>query len=247
MLKKILIAAAVFGCCFSLTLTAQTADEVVAKYIEAHGGYETLKAVNSMKITGAQAVPMQGLELPFTVFLKRPNKMYMEATFQGMSFITAFDGESGWTINPFMGDPAPQPMTESEQEQIKVEADIDGVLMDYKEKGHQIEVLGKEDLEGTEVIKLRVTLKNDNIQTWYLDADYFIELRVDSKTSQMGQEMDISTTFSDFKEVEGMMMPFSMEARTNGTVIFTRKLETIEINPELDDVKFRMPEKGSRP
>lgn len=247
MLKKHWIAAAVLGCCLSMTLTAQTADEVVAKYIEAHGGYETLKAVNSMKITGIQGVPMQGLELPFTVFQKRPNKMYMEATFQGMSYVTAYDGESGWSINPFMGDPAPQPMTESEVEQIKVEADIDGVLMDYKDKGHRIEVLGKEDLEGTEVIKLRVTLKNDNVQTWYLDADYFIELRVDSKTSQMGQELDISVTFSDFKEVEGIMMPFSMEARSGDTVIFTRKLETIEINPEIDDAKFKMPEKEIHP
>lgn len=239
MFKKVLGVFVVL--CLSTMLFAQTADEVVAKFIEGHGGYEILKAVNAMKITGTRS--QMGMDIPFIVMQKRPNKMHVSGTFQGMSYIQAFDGETGWSVNPFMGDPEPQPLPENQQKRLKDDSDIDGPLVDYKEKGHQVEVIGKEEMEGSQVIKIQVTLKSGDIQYWYLDAEYFIELKVVGKAEEMGQTYDVETTFSDYKDVGGMMIAHATETKINGNLAYTMKIDKVEINIPIDDSQFVMPKK----
>lgn len=222
---------------------AQTADEIIAKNLEAKGGLDKLKAVQSMRITGK--VMGGGQEIPFVREQARPSKLRTEFTFQGMTGIQAYDGKAGWAVMPFMGKKDPEPMSADDLKQAEDQADIDGPLVDYKEKGHQVEYLGTSEIEGTPAHKLKVTKKNGDVVTIYLDADSYLEIKAEGKTKVQGQEIEGETTFGDYKEVGGLVVAHSIQSKMKGaqgpgqTITF----EKIELNPELPASRFEMPAK----
>jgi outer membrane lipoprotein-sorting protein len=220
---------------------AQTADEIIEKHLQAMGGKEKLKAVQSERITGKMMMG-QGMEAPFTMEMARPNKMRMEFTIQGMTGVQAFDGKTAWAVMPFMGKTEPEAMPDEETKRMEEQADIDGLLMDYKEKGRQVEYAGKEDLEGTPVHKLKVTQKNGDVVFVYIDAEQFLQLKQAGKTKIRGQEVESEITFGDFKTVEGLVFPHSIEQKAAGMpggMVMT--ISKIEVNPGLADSQFSMP------
>ncbi len=241
MLKRIILSTLLL--ILSTGLNAQSVDEIIAKNIEAKGGYEKLKSIKTMKAEGqltAQGGMVQG---EITIFHKRPNKMRFNMEFQGQTMVQAFDGENGWMIIPFMGSTEPQRMPEAQLKSMRSNADMDGVLMDYKKKGHKVELIGKEDVEGTEAYKLKVTLKDSSVQYIYLDAEYFIELKISHVTKINDTEQVIDTFLSDYKEVEGTMVPFAIEQKRGDMVLSQITLSSIEYNIDIDDSFFVMPEK----
>jgi outer membrane lipoprotein-sorting protein len=220
---------------------AQTADEIIEKHLQAMGGKDKLKAVQSERLTG-KMVMGQGMEAPFTMEMARPNKMRVEFTIQGMTGVQAFDGKTGWSVMPFMGKTEPEAMPEEERKVMEEQADIDGLLMDYKEKGRQVEYAGKEDLEGTPVHKLKVTQKNGDIAYIYIDAEQFLQLKQTGKRKIRGQEVESEITFGDFKTVDGLVIPHSMEQKMAGAPAgMVMTVSKVEINPSLDETRFAMP------
>lgn len=244
MLKKSLCIIFSVALIVNVLVRAQTADELIRKNIEARGGYETLKAVNTMKATGK--IIQMGMEISFTLRKKRPNFVRLEGELQGQTFIQAYDGETAWWINPFTGDPDAQKMPENQAKSLIDDADFDGQLVDYKEKGHSVEFVGKEDMEGTEVVKLKLTLKNGDVKYIYLDSEYYIELKVTSKTKQGETELEVDAYLSDYKEVNGLMIPHAIESKMGGNTVSQIKLETVEMNVEVDDSIFKMPPKKEK-
>jgi outer membrane lipoprotein-sorting protein len=224
---------------------AQTADEIIAKNVEAKGGLAKLKSVQTLRISGKMMVG-PGMEAPMVIETARPNKMRVEFTFQGMTGIQAYDGKGGWSLMPFLGKKEPEPMSADDLKQAEDQADIDGPLVDYKEKGHQVEYLGKGEVEGTPVHKLKVVKKNGDVSTVYLDAESFLEIKAEGKTKVRGQEIEGETTFGDYKEVGGLVFAHSIQSKMKGapegagqTITF----EKIEINPEIPASRFDMPAK----
>ena len=222
---------------------AQTADEIIAKNVEAKGGREKMKAVQSLRMSGKMMMG-GGMEAPVTIELARPHKMRMEFTFQGMTGVQAYDGTSGWAVMPFMGKKDPEPMSADDLKQAEEQADLDGMLVDYKEKGHQVEYLGKGEVEGTPVHKLKVTKKNGDVITLFLDADSFLEIMAEGKTKVRGQEMEAETSFGDYKEVGGMVYAHSIQSKPKGAPAgqgMTITIDKIEVHPELPAARFEMP------
>ncbi len=240
MFRKLLVLVAL-GLLLAPIAQAQTVDEILAKHYEAMGGLEKLKALNSMRVTGTIGVG-PGMEAPFTMERKRPGKSRMEFVIQGMTGIQAFDGEKTWSVMPFMGQKDPEFGSEEENKTAQDDADFDGVLMDYKAKGHTVELVGKEPVEGADAFKLKVTRKNGNTEYHYLDAETYLLVKQEAKVKRRGTEIDGETTFSDYKDVNGYMQPFSMESGAKGApqkqkMVFTK----IELNVALDDTHFNMP------
>lgn len=241
-----------FACLFLASLIgsaawAQTADEIIQKNIEAKGGLAKIKAVQTVRMSGKMMMG-GGMEAPMIMELARPGKLRMEFTFQGMTGIQAYDGKSGWAVMPFMGKKDPEPMSPDDLKQVEDQADIDGMLVDYKEKGHQVEYLGKGEVEGTPVHKLKVTKKNGDLVTLYLDADSFLEIKADGKTSVRGQEVEGETVFGDYKEVGGLVFPHSIQSKPKGApdgAGVSISIASIEINPDLPASRFEMPAKAA--
>jgi len=220
---------------------AQTVDEILAKHYEACGGLAKMKAVSTMRVTGTIEMA-QGMEAPITIERKRPGMRRMEFTIQGMTGIQAFDGAKTWSVMPFMGKKDPEVGTDEDNKNAQDDADFDGALVDYKAKGHTIELQGKEPVEGADAFKLKVTKKNGNIEYDYLDAETYLLVKTEGKVKRRGTEMEGETTFSDYKDVDGLMQPFSMES---GAKEMPQKqkltFSKIELNVPLDDTRFAVP------
>jgi len=229
-------------------VSAQTVDELIAKNLEARGGKDKIKAVKSVRMTG-KMVMGQGMEAPFTLEMARPKKVRMEFTFQGMTGIQAYDGTTGWMVMPFMGKKEPEQVAGDDLKNMDDQADFEGPLVDYKEKGHQVELVGKADVEGTPAYKLKVTKKNGDIQYIYLDAEQYLELKTEGKQKVRGQEVEGETTLGDYKEVNGLIFAFSIHSKPKDAppgAGLTMTVDKIELNADMPASRFEMP-KAEKP
>jgi len=239
MLRKALVGL-VAGATLAAPALAQTADELIAKSNAARGGLDKMKAVQSIRMKGRMTMG-PGLEVPITIEMKRPRNARMEFTLQGMTGVQAYDGQQAWGISP-MGSQKPEPLPPEMAKDLDNQADIDGPLVDYKAKGHQVELVGKEKVEGSDAWKLKVTLKSGDVQYIFLDADSYLEIRNESKRTIRGSEMELETTVGDYKEVGGLLFPYSIQSGARGRPEKQSfAFESIEINPAIDDARFKMP------
>ena len=219
-----------------------TLDEILEQNMEARGGYDDWKAIESAQMTGKMLMG-GGIEAPFRLWFKRPDKVRMEFDVQGMTGVQAYDGESGWYVMPFMGKTEPEAMAEDQLKDIKEMADFDGILVDWEEKGHKVELAGSEDVEGTPAYRLEVTKANGDQNTIYLDQEYLLEIKTTAKTERQGNEIVVHTTIGDYKEVGDIIMPHSMEMTFEGLPMTQQlTIETVELNADVDDGRFEMPE-----
>jgi outer membrane lipoprotein-sorting protein len=224
------------------TTLAQSLDEVLQRYFQAAGGLDKMKAVQATRVSGRMSLG-QGIEATFVRTGKRPNKVRLEFTVQGVTGIQAYDGENAWMLMPFMGQTQPELMPPDLARSIEEEADFDGPLVDYRAKGHQVELVGRESVEGTPAFKLKVTLKSGDVSFYYLDAEYYLPLRTESTRRFQGQELKVVTSFGDYKEVGGLMMPHAITVTGQGPGTQQLIIEKVELNPEIPDDHFRMPPK----
>jgi outer membrane lipoprotein-sorting protein len=245
MIRKNLILLFALTLLLAVAASAQTVDDIIKKSTEARGGLQKIKAIKSLKATGKLTITSQGIEIPITLQQKRPNAFRMDATFQGQSVVQAYDGESGWQLNPFQGLNEPDKMAGDDLKEAQEQADIDGPLVDYKEKGNTVELVGKEDLEGTPAYKLKVTLKNGDVRYVYLDAANYLELKVTAKRKSPGGEQEIDIYPSNYKPVNGVLFPFSTEQKIGGQTQIQITIDKIDIDAPVDDAVFKMPVKAA--
>ncbi len=180
-----------------------------------------------------------GMEAPFVMEFKRPNRMRMNIDVEGRTVTQGFDGKTGWILTPRGPEKVPVEAARMMEEQ----ADFDGPLVDYRAKGHRIELAGKETVEGREAYKLEITFKNGDVRYYFLDAETYLEVRVEGKTSPLpGKETETEGRIGDYREVDGLMIPHLMESGPKGSSERGRMvIQKVEINPEIPDTRFRMP------
>lgn len=227
---------------------AQTIDEILAKNYEAKGGLAKIRAVKSMRITGKITIG-PGMEAPAVIEQMRGDKVRMDITFQGMVLTPmVLNGATGWKLMPIQGNPNAEALSPEEMKDALEQADMDGFLVDYKTKGHTVEYLGKEKVEGTDAYKLKVTLKGGDVRTVYIDTDSNLEIKLESKSTRRGAEVEGDTNLGDYKEVDGLILAHSIDSGQKGAP--GRQMITItkvEINPKLDETRFVMPAKKEAP
>src|SRR5215467_14233473 len=170
------------------TQQAPTLDELVAKNIEAKGGAEALRALQSLKLAGKMILNEGQLQLGYSETKKRPEEIRSEATLQGMTAVQAYDGKEGWKISPFQGRKDPEKISADDTKPLIEDAEIDGPLVDWKNKGSTLEYLGREDVDGTSAYKIKVVRKNGDVNFVYLDPDHFLEIRVLTQRVQHGAQ-----------------------------------------------------------
>jgi len=226
---------------FSGVLSAQSVDEIIAKSISATGGLEKIKAVTSSRRTGAFDAGQE--QIGFVEVTKRPNKLRRDITVQGLDLVQAYDGQNGWQIVPFTGKKDAEPMSGEEIKALQEEADTDGPLVDYRQKGNKVELIGKDKVEGRDVYKLKVTLRNGDVRNIYLAADSFLPVKISGKTMQRGTEIMSEYTLGDYKEVSGIQVPFSIQVHAEGSEMENAKItyDKVEFNVPVEDSVFKMP------
>lgn len=245
----VIVLAAVCG--LSVFSFAQTADELVNKNIQAKGGIEKIKAIKSIRTTG-KLNGGGGFTAAVGQENQRPNLVRETFSLQGMTAVTAYDGTTGWQIQPFGGHKDPQFMGEDDLRDLQLDADFDGPLVDYKEKGNTVEYLGHDIVDGDDALRLKVTLKNGDIIYYYLDPDTFLEIRREVQEFIRGAIHESVTEMGSYKPVAGVMFPFSISqgSKTNPAAQ-TTTIQKIEVNVNINPSDFAVPralrpeEKGS--
>jgi hypothetical protein len=226
---------------------APTLDELVTKNIEAKGGADALRALQSLKSTGKLIVNEGQLQLAYVEIKKRPGEVRSEFTLQGMTAIQAYDGKEGWKISPFQGRKDPEKISIDEAKPLIEEAEIDGPLVDWKAKESTIEYLGREDVDGTSAYKIKVVRKNGDVSFVYLDPDHFLEIRILTQRIQHGAQEEVETDISDYEKIGGVFVPFSFEAGRKGDPDKQKTvIEKAEANVPVDDAIFHFPASASK-
>jgi outer membrane lipoprotein-sorting protein len=219
---------------------AQTVDEVIAKNIQARGGLEKLKSVRTLRTT--VKFSDGSFRAEFRQENKRPGKVREEFIVQGMAQIQAYDGKTGWQISPFNGRKDPDLMSQDDMKSLIVDGDIDGPLVEYKDKGHKAELVGHDSMEGTDCYKIKLSMKNGDVRYYYLDTDSFLELKEEIQTTIRGALQESELYFGDYEQVNGIYYPFAVEQAQKGSSSRAQfSVEKIEQNLDLDDTLFTMP------
>ncbi len=225
---------------FSVAASAQTVDEIIAKNIQAKGGADKLKSVRSIRTTAKFS---QGsFRAEFRQENKRADKVREEFIIQGLAQVQAYDGKTGWQISPFGGRKDPELLSQDDLKSLVVDSDIDGPLVDYKEKGHKAELVGHDSMEGTDCFKIKLSMKNGDVRYYYLDADSYLELKLEIQTTIRGALQESELYYGDYEQVNGIYYPFAVEQAQKGSSSRSQfSVEKIEQNIPLEDAHFSMP------
>ncbi|MGA8861382.1 MAG: hypothetical protein WA232_10655 [Candidatus Sulfotelmatobacter sp.] len=228
-------------CCFGVFSYSQTADELIAKNIEARGGIEKMKAIKTLRMTG-KFDGADGFTASAGQENERPDLVRETFSLQGMTAVQAYDGATGWQIQPFNGKKDPELMGEDDMRDLLLDADFDGPLVDYKEKGSTVEYLGHDVVDGDDALRLKITLKNGDIIYDYLDPDTFIEIRKEIQQFIRGSVRDRVVGLGSYKPVAGVMYPFSMsQGPKNNPDVQTVTVQKMEANVTIDPADFMLP------
>jgi hypothetical protein len=224
-----------------------TLETLVAKNVEAKGGADAIKALQSLRLSGKMLVNEGQIELTYTQIKKRPGEVRTELVLQGMTVIQAYDGKEGWRVSPFQGRKDPEKMSADDTKSLIEDAEIDGPLVDWKAKGSTVEYIGTEDVDGTMAHKLKVVRKNGDVNFVYLDPDHFLEIRVLTQRVEQGAQVEVETDLGDYEKINGVFIPFSEEAGRKGSPDKQKIIiEKAEPNVPVDDAVFHFPATASK-
>src|SRR6267143_789754 len=239
---SVILAVLIDSAIFAQDQSQPTADELVAKNIEAKGGATALHALQSLRLTGKLLVQQGQIELGYLQIKKRPDEVRTEASLQGMTQIQAYDGKEGWRVSPFFGRKDPERMSADDVKALVEDTEIDGPLVDWKEKGSTVAYLGTEDVDGTAAHKLKVVRQNGDVSFVYLDPDHFLEIRIVTGRMRHGAYEEVETDLGDYEKAGGVFVPTSIEAGPKGASDKQRIIiDKLEANVPVDDAIFHFP------
>jgi len=216
----------------SFITKAQTADEIIDKYLDAIGGKEKWRQVKSMILESQ--VEMQGIEIPFTTKSIMNIGTRTEGEFQGQKMIDIITPKAGWSQNPFGGKTSLQPLTAEELKDKLDDLDIQGPFLDYKAKGSTVEYLGKDEEDGNEYHKIKLTTKNEKETTYFFDTKTFLIYKQESTSKQQGQDVKQVMKSLNYQTTDfGVKIPFKVDM---GMVMMVTK--KVIMNPTIDESIF---------
>lgn len=218
---------------------AQTVDEIVAKNYATRGGPSKWQSIQTQKMTGTAIG--QGVEVGMTIYAKRPNLGRQEVVVEipgqpPFAIVSIFDGVKAWSSNPMTGSDALSEMGGPEADTMKDQSDFDGSLIDYRAKGHTVELVGTENVGAKKAHHLKVTRKDLPAQHVYLEVETGLELRV---TTEAGSGPATETELSDYRTVDGVQVAHTIRITQNGAVIGELRIATVEFNVPLADALFK--------
>lgn len=221
---------------------ALSADQIVSRYVTARGGSERWSEVQTLRFEGRMTLS-DDVVVPFTLEMKRPRKTRFEFVFEGTTAVQAFDGEKGWTLRPFAGRDEPEDMSPAELSAAVGQSEFGGPLLDYRSKGHGVRLLGEVEANGRRAHELEMTLATGSVRHVFIDATDYTEVMATSSRLLAGRQREVVTHFSDYRWVDGVLLPFVLETFTSTNPNKRRlKVDRVEVNPPLDDARFAKPE-----
>jgi hypothetical protein len=231
---------------------AQTADEILDNYFETIGGKEEWRDVEGMRMKAK--INQGGMEIPLDIVRMKDGKQMTVISFQGKEIKQGvFDGEVLWSTN-MMTQKAEKSDAETTEMVKKEMNDFPDPFLDYKDKGYKVEYVGKEEFNGTETYKIKLTKEPltidgaevEDVSYYFFETENYVPIAVQSEIKQgQAKGMISEITFSDYQEVDGLYMAFTMTQGVKGQPGQPISMDSIELNPTIDDSAFAFPEEGA--
>ena len=223
-----------------------TIDQVTARYATARGGLASWQAVHSLELSGTYTT--FSIDMPFTLLRLRPDFYRFESNTLRMPFVHGHDAEGPWWVFPAYGVESAERTPPPHAGMIAHEAELEPALLRWREKGHQAEVAGRGEIDGQKTLEVKLTRQDGAVETWHLDPETFLEVAVDSTVWDLTQRTDSMPQrayYSDFRPVEGVVLPFRIEKEYGArhTVLAVEKAAVGRADRAggLDAARFRMP------
>lgn len=233
-----IIASAVLAGAF--TLSAQTVDEIISKHLAAIGGKDAISQIKSISME--TSVQVMGNEAPSTTVILDGVGYRTETEFNGSKIVQCYNDKGGWNVNPMAGSPDPTPMTEDEYNVGKEQIHVGGGLLDYAANGGKLELLSKD----ASTYKIKLTTKEKTETTYVLDAATYQVKSVLKKGSMQGQEVEVTTNFSDYRKTDlGYVIPYAMDIDFGGQFSLSIAVKKVEFNKTIDPAIFAMPQSSA--
>jgi hypothetical protein len=214
---------------------AQTADEIIAKHIDAIGGQDKISSIKSIYTETSSQI--MGNDAPGTVTVLNGKGMRTETAFNGSTMIQCITDKGGWATNPMSGG-GPEAMPEEQYKTEKSQLEVGGELFNYAAKGSKVTLVGKEG----NLYNIKLTTKDSSETNYFIDpATYYISKML-KQGVVMGQQVGVTTTFSDYQKTDyGYTMPFTKLLEFGTMFSVTTTVKKVEINKEVDPKIFEMP------
>jgi outer membrane lipoprotein-sorting protein len=253
MLRKEFLSCVALSVCTSLAMSVAaspqppanlTAAQIVEKNVSAKGGLQAWRAVQTISFSGKMdAGGKAKVQLPFVLEKKRPGKTRIELVFANDTSVQVYDGVNGWKLRPYLGRRDVEPYSPEELKSAAFESELDGPLVDYATKGNKVELEGVEKVENHDAYKLKLTMKGGQVQHIWVDAETFLDVKVEGTPRRMdGKMRPVWIYLRDYKDVNGLMIPYVTETEVQGYKV-THKIfiENVVVNPKLEDSLFTKP------
>jgi outer membrane lipoprotein-sorting protein len=253
MLRKAFLSCVALSVCMSLAVTGTaspqapaklTAAQIVEKNVSAKGGLQAWRAVQTISFSGKMdAGGKAKAQLPFVLEKKRPGKTRVELAFANDTAVQVYDGVNGWKLRPYLGRREVEPYSPQELKSAAFESDLDGPLVDYATKGNKVELEGVEKVENHDAYKLKLTMKGGQVQRIWVDAETFLDVKVEGTPRRMdGKMRPVWIYLRDYKDVNGLMIPYVSETEVQGYKVTHKMIiESVVLNPKLEDSLFTKP------
>jgi hypothetical protein len=220
----------------AISLRAQTADEIVSKYVAAIGGKDAISQVKS--VHSESSVSMMGSENPSTTTIVDGVGFKNETEFNGAKIVQCYTDKGGWIINPMAGGADATPMPDDVYKAGKAQIYVGGALYDYAAKGSKVELLGKEG----SAYKIKLTSKEGVETTYLIDSTSYFVTSVMSKSKMQDQDVSVTTLLSDYRKTElGYLIPYAIDVDFGGQFQLTIAVKKVELNKTIDPAVFAMP------
>ena len=223
-------------------------DAIIAKHIAARGGLGALEAIKTLKMTGVMRPGGFDARLAYVETIARPDSVRIDATLQGLTVVQAYDGKSGWQIQPFQGRKDPETLSSDDVKSLQEEADFEDPLINAQAKGATIDNLGIQEIDGGSTYALRVNLKDGDQQIYYLDPDAWLTIRIVTRQILRGAETLTQTDLGDYEKVNGVYFPYEVASGPKGSptqqrITYDKIVANEVVSPEI----FELPKTPTPP
>ena len=252
MLKNLKIYSCIFFLLFTLTTKGQnnlkegsqiTADELIYNYLKSTGGIQKWLNFKSVIFKGIRSRRTQSL--PFTIYAKLPNKRRLEIPFNNTTIIQASNGTTAWTINPYIGSSGNEAriLGEKDAKLIHDRSESLPEFINYEKKQNKVSYEGEYELEGEKYHQLKVIKKNGEIKYFYFDKVTYLIYMEETVSKEPLLKGNIQMFIREYTRIEGLQLPYIIEAMNDGKSLYVIQTDDIIVNPELEDDLFEFPKK----